>query len=124
MLPCYNGATARPYPLEEDIRAASAAGFAMIELWGEKFDAFFKRHSLADLQRLLDQNELGVAAIDLVALDYSRPENVETAAQRARELGVAKTRGLTWWPAICARSVQRRLNLAAGWPSSRWAAMR
>ncbi|RIK34100.1 MAG: hypothetical protein DCC55_33735 [Chloroflexi bacterium] len=119
MIPCYNGATSRPYPLEEDIRAASAAGFEMIELWGEKFDAFFRRHSLADLQRLLDQNELGVAAIDLVALDYSRPENVEIAVQRARELGtVAQAVGcdlllLCSWGDLQGRSKAEGLDLVA-----------
>lgn len=87
MIACYNGATSRPYPLEDDLAAASAAGFHMVELWAEKFDKFFDSHSLGDLKQMLDDYGLAVAAIDLVALDYSSPQNVETAAARARYLG-------------------------------------
>ena len=79
LIPCFNGATSRPYPLEEDIRAASAAGFPMIELWGEKLDAFFATHTIDDLKRMLDQAHLRVAAIDLVPLDNSRHSTVGTA---------------------------------------------
>lgn len=87
MLPCYNGATSRPYSLTEDIRAAAAAGFPMIELWAEKFEAFFQNHTVADLAQMLTERHLQVAAIDLVALDYSEPGNVAKAVQRAHELG-------------------------------------
>jgi len=119
MIPCYNGATSRPYPLEDDIRAAGAAGFPMIELWAEKFDRFFQSHSLADLKALLDQNQLKVAAIDLVALDYSQPENVATAGARARYLGeIAQTVGcdlllLCSWGDQHGRSKQEGLTLVA-----------
>jgi sugar phosphate isomerase/epimerase len=87
MIPCYNGATSRPYPLQDDVRAAAKAGFPMVELWGEKFEKFSTDHSVDDLKRLLDENHLRPAAIDLVALDYSQPENVDTAVERARYLG-------------------------------------
>jgi 2-keto-myo-inositol isomerase len=87
MIACYNGATSRPYPLEEDLRAASAAGFPMVELWAEKFDKFFATHTVDDLKKMLDQYHLRPAAIDLVALDYSQPENVKTSVERAHYLG-------------------------------------
>jgi 2-keto-myo-inositol isomerase len=87
MKACYNGATSRPYPLEEDLRAASAAGFPMVELWGEKFEKFFADHTVDELRGLLEQFHLRPAAIDLVALDYSEPQNVETAVARAHYLG-------------------------------------
>src|SRR5690349_3408036 len=87
MIACYNGATSRPYPLEEDLRAASAAGFPMVELWAEKFDKFFATHTVDDLKNMLDQYNLRPAAIDLVALDYSQPENVKTSVERAHFLG-------------------------------------
>jgi 2-keto-myo-inositol isomerase len=87
MIPCYNGATSRPYPLEEDIRAAGAAGFPMVELWGEKFERFFQTHTVADLKQLLDQHNVRPAAIDLVWLDYSGESGVEKAVERARYLG-------------------------------------
>ena len=119
MIACYNGATSRPYPLTEDIRAASAAGFRMIELWGEKFDLFFQSHSVADLKQLLDQNQLKVAAIDLVALDYSQPENVEKSVARARYLGeIAQAVGcnlllLCSWGDLHGRSKEEGLTLVA-----------
>lgn len=87
MIACYNGATSRPYPLEDDLHAAAAAGFPMVELWGEKFDKYFATHSVDDLRRTLDDLHLRPAAIDLVALDYSEPANVEKSVARARELG-------------------------------------
>ncbi len=87
MIACYNGATSRPYPLEEDIRSAAAAGFQMVELWGEKFDAFFQTHSVADLKALLDQHGVRPAAIDLVWLDYSNEAGRDKAVARAHELG-------------------------------------
>ena len=119
MIPCYNGATSRPYPLEEDIRAASAAGFRMIELWGEKFDAYFQKHTVADLKQQLNDAHLRVAAIDLVALDYSQPENVATSVQRARYLGeIAQAVGcdlllLCSWGDLHGRSKDEGLTLVA-----------
>jgi sugar phosphate isomerase/epimerase len=119
IIPCYNGATSRPYPLEEDIRAAGAAGFSMIELWGEKFDRFFAAHSVDDMKLMLDHAGLRVAAIDLVALDYSRPENVDTAVERARFLGnVAQAVGcdlllLCSWGDLYGRSKEEGLHLVA-----------
>jgi 2-keto-myo-inositol isomerase len=124
MIPCYNGATSRPYPLEEDLRAAAAAGFSLVELWGEKFESFFSHHELADLKALLHQNNLRVAAIDLVALDYSQPENVEQAVSRARYLGeIAQAVGcdlllLCSWGDLHGRSKEEGIDLVAEylWP--------
>jgi 2-keto-myo-inositol isomerase len=119
MIPSYNGATSRPYPLEEDLRAAAAAGFPMVELWGEKFDAFFAEHSREDLPRLVDQHGLQITAIDLVALDYSQPENVATAVERARYLGrIAQEVGcdlllLCSWGDLHGRSKAEGLSLVA-----------
>ena len=88
MIPCFNGATSRPYSLEDDIRAASAAGFPMLELWSEKFEAYFANYGVDDLKRSLEEYVLQPAAIDLVALDYSSSEGVDIAVARARELGL------------------------------------
>jgi 2-keto-myo-inositol isomerase len=119
MIPCYNGATSRPYSLVEDISAASAAGFPMLELWGEKFDAFFQTHTVDDLRRLLDQHKLRAAAIDLVALDYGAPENVQKAVDRARTLGkIAQAIGcdlllLCSWGDLHGRSKKEGIALVA-----------
>jgi 2-keto-myo-inositol isomerase len=119
MIPCYNGATSRPYPLEEDLRAAARVGFPLVELWGEKFEAFFQKHTVAELKGLLTENHLGVAAIDLVALDYSQPENVEKAVQRAHYLGeIAQAVGcnlllLCSWGDLHGRSQAEGIQLVA-----------
>ena len=119
MIASLNGATTRPYPLEEDLRAAAAAGFPMVELWGEKFEKFFAAHSIDDLKRMLDNYGLRVTAIDLVALDYSRPENVEISMARARYLGqIARAVGcdlllLCIWGDLGGRSKEEGLDLVA-----------
>jgi 2-keto-myo-inositol isomerase len=119
MIACYNGATSRPYPLEEDLRAASAAGFPLVELWGEKFEKFFARHTVDDLKQLLDQYHLRPAAIDLVPLDYSQPQNVATAVERARYLGnIAQHIGcdlllLCAWGDLGGRSQEEGIALVA-----------
>jgi 2-keto-myo-inositol isomerase len=119
MIPCYNGATSRPYSLAEDISAASAAGFPMIELWGEKFDAFFQEHTVDDLKQLLQRHNLRAAAIDLVALDYSAPENVQKAVERACTLGkIAQAVGcdlllLCSWGDLQGRSKEEGIALVA-----------
>lgn len=119
MIACYNGATSRPYPLEEDLRAASAAGFPLVELWGEKFEKFFANHSVDDLKSLLDEYNVRPAAIDLVALDYSQPENVDRAVASARNLGaIAQTIGcdlllLCSWGDLQGRSKEEGIALVA-----------
>jgi 2-keto-myo-inositol isomerase len=119
MIACYNGATSRPYPLQEDLRAAAMAGFPMVELWGEKFEKFFADHTPDDLKRLLDGYGLRAAAIDLVALDYSQPENVAIAVERARYLGgIAQAIGcdlllLCSWGDLHGRSKEEGISLVA-----------
>ena len=119
MIASLNGATTRPYPLEEDLRAAAAAGFPMVELWAEKFEKFFAAHSVDDLKRMLDQYGLSVTAIDLVALDYSQPQNVDTAVARARYLGeIAQAVGcdlllLCIWGDLHGRSKEEGLSLVS-----------
>jgi 2-keto-myo-inositol isomerase len=60
---CINGATTMPYPLEEDIRAAGAAGFEAVEIWQRKLGPYLERRSVGELRDLLDGNGLSVAAI-------------------------------------------------------------
>ena len=63
MQACINGATTRPYPLEEDLEAAAQAGFPLVEVWAAKLEPYLAHHSLADLRQALSQRGLGVAAI-------------------------------------------------------------
>ena len=91
----------------------------MVELWGEKFDLFFTEHTLDDLKRLLDLYKLEVAAIDLIPLDYSQPQGVDQAVERARDLGkIAQAVGcdlllLCSWGDLHGRSKEDGIALVA-----------
>ncbi len=50
-----NGATTMRADLETDIRAASEAGFDLIEIWAAKLRVFLKSRSVEDLAALLEQ---------------------------------------------------------------------
>jgi sugar phosphate isomerase/epimerase len=53
-----NGATTMLADLATDIKAASAAGFDLIEIWAAKLREFLKNNTAADLKRLLEENDL------------------------------------------------------------------
>jgi len=61
-----NGATTMHADLETDIKAASAAGFELIEIWAAKLRGFLKNHSVADLKQLLDENNLKPYSINSI----------------------------------------------------------
>ncbi|MDQ6788704.1 MAG: sugar phosphate isomerase/epimerase [Acidobacteriota bacterium] len=61
-----NGATTMRADLETDIRAASAAGFELIEIWAAKLREFLKTHSVADLKSLLDENSIEPYSINSI----------------------------------------------------------
>ncbi len=63
MRACINGATTMPYPLEQDIEAAAAAGFPLVEIWAGKLGPYLERHGVAGLRGELQARGLGVAAI-------------------------------------------------------------
>jgi sugar phosphate isomerase/epimerase len=50
-----NGATTMHADLETDIKAASSAGFELIEIWASKLRKFLKTKTTADLKRLLKE---------------------------------------------------------------------
>ncbi len=43
MQACINGATTRPYALEEDLVAAGAAGFPLVEIWAGKLQTYLEQ---------------------------------------------------------------------------------
>lgn len=61
-----NGATTMSADLETDIRAASVAGFDLIEIWAAKLREFLKTRSVADLKKLLDENNLQPYSINSI----------------------------------------------------------
>lgn len=92
MKSCINGASTMPYPLEEDLRSAAAVGFEGVELWTSKVDAYLERHSLEDLNGLLEEHAIQPAALcpyGLVAFGENVQQNVvqiKGAARRAEAI--------------------------------------
>ena len=61
-----NGATTMRADLETDIKAASAAGYELIEIWAAKLREFLKTKTVADLKRLLTENNLEPYSINSI----------------------------------------------------------
>lgn len=61
-----NGATTMHAPLETDIKAASAAGFELIEIWAAKLREFLKTKTVEDLKYLLSENNLEPYSINSI----------------------------------------------------------
>lgn len=74
-----NGATTMHADLTTDIKAASAAGYELIEIWAAKLREFLKTNSIADLKNLLIENNLEPYSINSIehitfrnAADYEK----------------------------------------------------
>jgi 2-keto-myo-inositol isomerase len=92
MRACINGATTRPYSLEEDLVAAGAAGFPLVEIWAGKLQTYLEHHTVAELRQALEAAGVEVAAICPYRLqcfgDWRQGlAAVERAAALAAELG-------------------------------------
>ncbi|MGI8669726.1 MAG: sugar phosphate isomerase/epimerase family protein [Aridibacter sp.] len=61
-----NGATTMRADLETDIKAASRAGFELIEIWASKLREFLKTKTTADLKNLLEKNNLEPYSINSI----------------------------------------------------------
>ncbi len=61
-----NGATTMHADLETDIRAASAAGYELIEIWAAKLREFLKTRTTEDLKRLLEENNIEAYSINSI----------------------------------------------------------
>jgi 2-keto-myo-inositol isomerase len=61
-----NGATTMHADLETDIKAASAAGFDLIEIWAAKLREFLRTKTAADLKNLLEENNLEPYSINSI----------------------------------------------------------
>jgi 2-keto-myo-inositol isomerase len=62
----FNGASTMKTDLPGDIRAASLAGYDLIELWAKKMEAYLLDHSLDDLRMLLTESHIKPLAINSV----------------------------------------------------------
>lgn len=83
-----NGATTMHADLETDIKAASAAGFDLIEIWAAKLRDFLKTKSVADLSALL-------AEYDIVPYSINSIEHITFRTADEYELIKAECKELT-----------------------------
>jgi len=74
-----NGATTMHADLETDIKAASVAGFELIEIWAAKLREFLKAKTTADLKNLLAENNLEPYSIN--SIEHITFRNAEDYAQ-------------------------------------------
>jgi 2-keto-myo-inositol isomerase len=93
MEPCINGATTMPYPLQDDLASAAAAGFRAVEIWAAKLQPFLERRGgPAGLRAALRDHGLRVAALCPYSLrlfgDWRRGvEQIRPALDLAGEIG-------------------------------------
>lgn len=84
-----NGATTMRADLETDIKAASAAGFDLIEIWAAKLREFLKSKTTADLKNLLEENNLEPYSINSIEhITFRTPEDYEKIKAETDELSV------------------------------------
>ncbi len=90
-----NGATTMHADLETDVKAASAAGYELIEIWAAKLYKYLKSHTPADLKKLLVENNLepySINSIEHITFrsdeDYAKIKaETETLSKIASEIG-------------------------------------
>ncbi len=74
-----NGATTMHADLTTDIKAASQAGFELIEIWAAKLRGFLKANTVADLKTLLDEYNLEPYSIN--SIEHITFRNLEDYAK-------------------------------------------
>src|SRR5436190_15240956 len=62
MKPCISEATTMAASFAEDVQAFAAAGFHAMEAWLTKLETHLKQHSLPETKRLLEDQQMTVAA--------------------------------------------------------------
>lgn len=82
-----NGATTMHADLTTDIKAASAAGFDLIEIWAAKLREFLKNNSAEDLKKLLEDNNLKPYSINSIEhITFRNAEDYEKIKAETEEL--------------------------------------
>jgi len=82
-----NGATTMHADLETDIKAASEAGFELIEIWAAKLREFLKTRTVADLKNLLVENNLEAYSINSIEhITFRSAEDYEKIKAETEEL--------------------------------------
>ncbi len=81
-----NGATTMHADLETDIKAASEAGFDLIEIWAAKLREFLKSKSVADLKNLLKESNIEPYSINSIEhITFRNKEDYEKIKAETEE---------------------------------------
>lgn len=82
-----NGATTMHADLETDIKAASEAGFELIEIWAAKLREFLKTKTITELKELLAENNLEPYSINSIEhITFRSPEDYAQIKAETEEL--------------------------------------
>ena len=82
-----NGATTMHADLVTDIKAASSAGFELLEIWARKLREYLKTNTPADLKKLLAENNLAPYSINSIEhITFRTPEDYEKIRAECEEL--------------------------------------
>jgi len=82
-----NGATTMHADLTTDIRAASEAGYELIEIWAAKLREFMKTNTVADLKNLLTENNLEPYSINSIEhITFRNAEDYKKIKTETEEL--------------------------------------
>jgi 2-keto-myo-inositol isomerase len=84
-----NGATTMHADLETDIRAASEAGYELLEIWAAKLREFLKDKTTDDLKDLLEEHDLEPYSINSIEhITFRTAEDYEKIKAECEELCV------------------------------------
>jgi 2-keto-myo-inositol isomerase len=97
MKPCISQATTLSTPFEADLESYGRAGWSAVELWLTKLETYLQTHTIVDVKRLLEENQIqAVAAASqgglLLSRDAERAEHWDLFRRRLdllRELDVS-----------------------------------
>ncbi len=82
-----NGATTMHADLPTDIQAASQAGYELIEIWAAKLREFLKTNTIADLKKLLTENNLEPYSINSIEhITFRSSEDYADIKTQTKEL--------------------------------------
>jgi len=82
-----NGATTMRADLVTDIKAASEAGFELIEIWAAKLRDYLKMNTAEDLKRVLDENDLKPYSINSIEhITFRSDEDYDQIKSECEEL--------------------------------------
>lgn len=82
-----NGATTMHADLETDIKAASASGFELLEIWAAKLREFLKTKNVSDLKRLLEDANIEPYSVNSIEhITFRSAEDYEKIKAETEEL--------------------------------------